>query len=440
MNKKRSALWMLAAAAVLAMATLGMGGCAGGVRLDGTALDKFTVVYPEQNLAAERLAREFCAAVEERHEISLDCIPDTREGTREILIGKTSRTPETYVPAGQFSVFSWNGDVVLDSDSASGLFAATERLLSDLGAGSADYKTTVTEDYVDRSVRVMSFNLRTVDVNARIDRVKSVIARNDPDLLGVQEASSGWQPVMKALEGYTCVGIGRDGANDEACFVLFKTDKFTLIDSGTRWYTETPDKPSVLDGSSYRRIYTYAFLERADGTRFLYINTHMHLHMASRIKAAEFLLAFLEETFPDVPAYITGDFNTNTDQQGSKYVYYDPGAHEDFDTLLMAAGFENSRLVASETDSHGTYPTDLYPADNVGGAPSSCFHKGEGDIIDYCMVRGSGEQGILVDRYYVDSALPDAGEPQTGLGNAASDHYPIVSETVLYRRLCAKAQ
>ena len=69
--------------------------------------------------------------------------------------------------------------------------------------------------------------------------------------------------------------------------IFYRTDKFDLIESGTKWLSPTPDEPCSYyvykdpdTGVTYRanfpRIMTYAVLERkTDGARFIYVNTHL---------------------------------------------------------------------------------------------------------------------------------------------------------------------
>ncbi len=420
------ALLCMMMAVAIGLFTLGMTACgdttvpSGSEKVDDKALSEYTVVYPVKDEVAKSIAEEFCASVKDKYSVELACVSDkTEEQDNEILFGNTSRLRVSSFDSGKYTVSSKSGKVQLSSDTSSGLIAAAQRLFSDISVGKAKYSSPVTEEYTDVSLRVMSFNVLTADVTPRIERVKSVIERNNPDILGVQEASKDWFSVFQMFRGYGCVGVARDpGGTGEACFVLYKENKFTLIDSGTRWYTDTPDVPSVLEGSTYRRIYTYALLERkVDGMRFLYVNTHLHLHLENRLIASGLLLDFLNEKYPGIPTYITGDFNTDAPKDG-------PNGYDDFDYRLEQGGFRSTRLVAPETDDHTTYPTDLYARDATHDAL----------IIDYCMIRDCDASDIIATRYRVDTAPPDKTTHTAGLGEAASDHYPIVADTLLYTR------
>lgn len=282
---------------------------------------------------------------------------------------------------------------------------------------------------------VMSFNIRTTSEN-RGERLKTVIKRNDPDILGLQEVSKHWQPIFSSLEGYSKVGIGRDNGgsgSDEAGYILYKTDKFELSekDSGTCWYnpdSSQMNEPYTQPESAYPRIFTYALLTRkSDDQKLLMVNTHLPLHWVSRKDAANILAAWLETNYSDVPQIITGDFNTASDRIGKygEYIYINPiksgvGDDIDFDTIMIDKGFRNARFdaPANRTDNRATYPTNLYP-DNL----EDCYDKENGDILDYCLVKGDN---IKVLSYSVDRDPIGNANKISGLGDDASDHYPIV--------------
>lgn len=286
----------------------------------------------------------------------------------------------------------------------------------------------------DTMLSVMSFNIRTTSED-REGRLKAVISRNDPDVLGLQEVSKHWQPIFSSLEGYSKVGIGRDNGesgSDEAGYILYKTDKFDLSeeDSGTCWYNPDLSKmkePYTNPESAYPRIFTYALLTRkSDNKEFLMVNTHLPLHWSSRKDAADILASWLEANYPDVPQIITGDFNTDSDRIGKygDYIQINPaksgvGDDKDFDTIMIDNGFSNARLAApaNRTDNRATYPTNLYP-NNL----SDCYDTVNGDIIDYCLIKG---EKLKVLSYSVDRDPIKDVNKISGLGDDASDHYPI---------------
>lgn len=122
--------------------------------------------------------------------------------------------------------------------------------------------------------------------------------------------------------------------------IYFKTDKFELIDSGTKWLTSTPDLPSQIDGMDTWKGLTYVVLkDKASGEQFIYVNLHYITKAESstdkdgnvsykqyvydtdgnrtEIWAQEletiYLRAILDDLQNkyDLPMFISGDFNNN---------------------------------------------------------------------------------------------------------------------------------
>lgn len=99
----------------------------------------------------------------------------------------------------------------------------------------------------------MSFNIRNGKANDgenswdnRKELVRDVIVEYDTDIVGLQEAFRfQLDHLAKELPQYTEVGQGRaGGTKDEYSAILYRTDRFDLLDSGTFWLSDTPEKPS----------------------------------------------------------------------------------------------------------------------------------------------------------------------------------------------------
>jgi hypothetical protein len=127
------------------------------------------------------------------------------------------------------------------------------------------------------AVRIMSFNVRCTNVGARSmrDRVPDVVTtilNGMPDSLGVQEATPEWIDTLNEELGksYAYVGEGRDGEHDgEYSAVFYLKNKYNVVDSGTFWLSETPDKVSFGWDAVCRRICTWAILEnKENGERY----------------------------------------------------------------------------------------------------------------------------------------------------------------------------
>lgn len=393
--------------------------------LNGVALGEYKIVYGKDNAAAQAVAGSLAEKIESYTGAQLECVSDeTAKAEHEIVVGDTARFAAGSVEGGKFAITADGGSVRLSANDSSGLIAAAERLARDLFGGNVDYsENSATDEYADLGVKVMSFNLRVSGEN-RWARLRQIILRNNPDILGTQECNAEWQNMLKInLDGYGWIGEGRDGEDTEACYILYKTSKFTLMDSGTRWYSDTPTTVgSKYPESTFTRIFNYArFLRKSDGAQFVMINTHLDLNQSARLKAVDMLLDFAEQNFAGLPLFITGDFNTDVNwRDGGGYEL--PLEEYDVDDKLVENGFLNARLTAVDTDDSPTFPTNMYPSDREIYTDR---------IIDFCFFKGN----VFADKYYVDNVAPTGCGDISGLGSDASDHYPIIVEATLYKNL-----
>lgn len=267
---------------------------------------------------------------------------------------------------------------------------------------------------------VMSFNVFVSQFNnARVDRVVNTILDNTPSVFGVQEASVAWMNALNNKLGdlYTAVGNGRDGgSNGEHSAIFYRTDKFELIESGTKWLSKTPDRAGsyysytnpetkITHSANFPRIMTYALLERkTDGVRFLYVNTHLDHNGNNSQEVAEMvrqgqievLIAEIQklcQAYGNLPTIVTGDFNVTP--VASAY------------TTMISNGFLDSSKVAEQGEIKPTY--------------NGMNNDYEGAIIDYIFV--SPNLAEAVETYTVCPAKRD--------GQWISDHNAIIATITL---------
>ena len=260
-------------------------------------------------------------------------------------------------------------------------------------------------DAVTYGVTVMSYNVYVSDLPPythakRADGVIKNILSADPDVLGLQEANPDWMDrVSSALTGYAFVGVGRDDGKNKGEYspVFYKKDKYELINGGTFWFSETPDKPSATWSSAYKRICSWAVLkDRETGFTFAAFNSHWdHISVPSRNNSSELLLSKIEEYAPDLPVVIIGDFNCK-----AKTVAY---------KTLIDGGFVDAMYTAPE-------------ADTVGSFHGYTRTSTEGELpIDHILFKSSNG---VADTYRVITDRYDGMYP--------SDHFPIVAELTLF--------
>ncbi len=254
-------------------------------------------------------------------------------------------------------------------------------------------------------MKIMSFNILCGGVGARdwpgrAEMVLDTIRRADPDSLGVQEAHYDWIKTLCAgLPEYDYVGVGRDDGKTKGEFsaVFYKKDKFSLIDSGSFWLSETPDVPGVKGwDAACVRVCSYGILEeKATGKRFVHFNTHLdHVGPVAMQKGAELVTEKAAEICPDLPAFFTGDFNVTPDSLPYRTV--------------IESGFADARHTAAVSDDSVTFHVDTFISDRL---------KDDYAIIDYCFVKGC----VRVRSFRVLRDLyPGDLYP--------SDHFPVLVE------------
>ena len=163
------------------------------------------------------------------------------------------------------------------------------------------------------TVRIMSFNVRDGEFD-REDIVPQVVADYLPDSVGFQECEGTWYLTLKAyLPEYEIIGVGRlTGVPllGESTAIMYRKDKYELVDWGTFWLSETPDRVSVGWDAKHHRTCTWAVLKNKEtGECYAHINTHLdHVGNEARVNGLELILEKAAE-FDDMPVVVTGDFN-----------------------------------------------------------------------------------------------------------------------------------
>lgn len=221
----------------------------------------------------------------------------------------------------------------------------------------------------DVFLKVVSYNVRGVDdgenrmIVDRAPRLKEVVTKRDPDLIGFQEVKPAWEEhiIEDYGEAYDYLLIYRDerGSLKESSPVLWKKDKFEKIDGGIFWLSETPDEMSMGWDAKYYRICTWVKLKvKETDKKLMFCSVHLDTASEANTKGAEVLVDRLKEMggFTEYPVVMVGDFNTGPWKGG--YV------------SLM------------ESDLIGDVNADL---DNDQTSTNDGYNRGKsGRIIDYC--------------------------------------------------------
>lgn len=252
--------------------------------------------------------------------------------------------------------------------------------------------------YYENNLTVMSCNVRCLNPTDlgkkswfyRANLVVKGIQNEQPGVIGFQEVTK-WQYsyLCDTLKIYDSVITYRDDAvNSEGCPVFYRTDLYTLIEKGSFWLSETPEKMSKDWGAACYRICSYVILkDNATEKEFVVFNTHLdHVSDKARINGIQVVLDKIKE-FGSLPAVLMGDLN----------------AEESSETYKSAT--ENFLDVKYMTDNTMT----------------SCTYQDWGkkldkNCIDYILI---SKEGFSVNYY---KAVTDTYD-----GVYSSDHFPIVS-------------
>jgi len=254
-------------------------------------------------------------------------------------------------------------------------------------------------------LRVASYNVR-LDVpgdaaagngwQTRKAQVAALIRYHGFEIVGLQEPFVSQIKDLLAGGEYEYVGAGRDDGKEAGEFapILFLKERFRLVEGGTFWLSETPERVSYgWDATKYHRVCTWARLEeRATGRQLQVWNVHFdHEAPEARRQSAKLVLARIQEVAAKgVPVVLMGDFNATPESEPYR---------------IVASGLTDTRAL-SERAPYG-------PA----GTFNNFKHEGVAtDRIDHILV-GPGfrvlRHGTLTDSY-------EAHYP--------SDHFPIVAD------------
>ena len=184
-------------------------------------------------------------------------------------------------------------------------------------------------------MNVASYNLRldtsSDGVNAwpnRKEMVKSLVRFYDFDVFGTQEGFKHQLDGIVELDDYAYFGAGRDDGKDggEHSAIIYKKDRFDVLQSGNFWFSETPDVPGKgWDANCCNRICSWAkFKDKRSGKEFFFFNSHYdHEGVVARRNSSILLLQTIKKIAGDNPVFCTGDFNATPEQEPIQLIYKD---------------------------------------------------------------------------------------------------------------------
>lgn len=170
------------------------------------------------------------------------------------------------------------------------------------------------------SFRLATFNIRRPGDKSphswreRKSRCLEIIRQNKIDIYGIQE---GYHYQVKDLTDngiFRYIGHGRNDFKEKGEFtaILYKKDRFELLDGGTFGLSEKPHIPGYRSWkTAYPRIASWGlFKDKKSGRKFLYYNTHLdNVRELARINGSRLIIAHAGKNAPGTPVVLSGDFN-----------------------------------------------------------------------------------------------------------------------------------
>lgn len=248
----------------------------------------------------------------------------------------------------------------------------------------------------EAAVSAMSFNIRCGYCEApddpnhwsrRLPLVADLIARQAPDLVGLQEAELFQvRDLAERLPDYGWYGVGRDdGAGQgESNAVLYRKDRLLPERQRTLWLSPTPDRAGKGWDAAYPRTVTVIrFRDLRDGSVFYHFNTHFdHQGLEARRQSSRLIAALSVSETEGLPLVMTGDLNF---------------APDDASYRILSAALQDTAAGGTAIDTF-----------NAFGKQAAASGR-----IDYIFVNG---------QFQVRSQTVHSERPE---GRYASDHYAV---------------
>ena len=259
------------------------------------------------------------------------------------------------------------------------------------GEEAADNNPTAPPRYAVMTYNVL-FDFPNPDYppwSVRKEGVAENIMRHEPDLIGLQEPFL-WQvqDILALTDGYRAI---HDGLYTDAA-ILYKADRFRIINFGSFWLSPTPGEPlSTGFGNFFPRICVWAVMyDLYSDTAFVFSVTHFDNTSPFQETAAPLYVGYMDALGANLPVIAVGDYNSRPGSEA-----YGILTQSLSDTFYMVESYE---LIGNEQEMASWNPDDR---------------------IDHIFV-GYGD--FAVHRWLAD--LTTYGDPP----QPPSDHWPVVAE------------
>lgn len=227
----------------------------------------------------------------------------------------------------------------------------------------------------------------------RAPLIAETIRSYAPDSFGVEECTPEWTELLaKELPEYTLVGKPRNLLFGEASPVLYNSEKYDAVDSGTFWLSSTPALVSHGWDGQFNRVCSYVVLkDKVTGFTYAHFNAHFdNKGSIARLESVAVVSKQIAKICPGIPVVFSGDLNE--DENSEMY------------SRILECGFVDSRKAASD-------------AENRDCSTWHGYSDRQGSPIDFIFVNSAFVDDISL--YKVDLAQYNGMYP--------SDHHPVIA-------------
>ena len=286
-------------------------------------------------------------------------------------------------------------------------------------------------------IKLMSLNLKYddeddqgTDNDARIRqyRLKALVEKYDPDVIGTQEFDAFWESAMPTLfgEDYEIYFEYRDHRNppkgsNEASAILWKKDKFELLEQGYFWLSENPNSTVPGFGQYYPRICNWVRLKDKQSGKIVRIaSTHFGIYKDDDGNPDTYPVEVIRKLFEkecekagDEPYLFMGDFNIG---------YQDSPPDERYNVLTTTNKFYDLRPAAEAAARKGQCELG-----DIRTGTNGAYNKNNNGtrVIDYIFAGNNAPIEIQKFGYCYDRiAVPERGISK----GPFSDHYAVYAE------------
>ena len=263
-----------------------------------------------------------------------------------------------------------------------------------------DYGTDYVSTVPSGGFKLMSFNVRYQNSSdnasgngwaKRREGVYEMMKTERPLLMGVQECLAEQRhDIVVNVPIYEAIGVGRDDGNEkgEMMAIFYLKDSVSIVNWGTFWLSDTPDRVTKGWDAACFRTCTWARVRHNRlGKELMYFNTHLdHKGTVARSESIKLILSKMSELNPDgLPCVLTADFNTTEDDSI-------------FAPLQLV--MKSARKTAPVSDSYATYNAFSSSARGSSSIIDHIFYSGNLKPVEYKTVRDGWKSIDFISDHY----------------------------------------